>query len=184
MRKRIVYTRNDGGVSICHPSASIISWLGRGGLWSKHPRGFAERQIESMIARGVRADAARRYAKAILFGGCTTAEALEIIRDRDCAHLGTAIELWDIEDIPGDRWFRDAWKRSRNGGPISIDLKAARPIQFQKITHAVNAENKRRSSDFERFDQKIEPDFYKLKAAILASRDEVELRHVWPKELV
>lgn len=183
MHKRIVYTRHDGGVSICCPSGWAIAMMSCGGMWRDMPRGFCDQQVERQIARGVTQDVAWRFVNAMQFGGCTTAEALEIIRDRDCAHRGTAIELWNIEDVPPDRWFRDAWRRSHNGGPVSVDLKSAKPIQFAKIAHAVNAENKRRAQDLERFDQKLDLDFHKIKASILASRDEVELRHVWPKEL-
>lgn len=181
--KRIVYTRHDGGVSVCCPAPECIAWMGYGGYWGNPRRGFLDAQIERQVADGIDQDAAWRFVRAMQFGGCTTAEALEIIRDRDCAHRGTAIELWDFDYIPSDRWFRNAWTRSHNGGPISVNLKAAKQIQFQKIRHAVDAENKRRSQCLERFDRNIEPDFHKLKSMILAARDEIELRHVWPKEL-
>lgn len=183
MIKRIVYTRHDGGVTVCCPSATAIAWLGCGGFWGRCPRGFADVQIESMIARGVNPYAAQRYAKAMTVGGCTTAEALEIIRDRDCAHLGTGIELWGVDELPHDRWFRDAWRRSANGGPIDIELKLARPIQFKHIKFAVDAENKRRASDFELFDKPIEPDFGAIRESIKRARDDVELRSIWPQEL-
>ena len=39
---------------------------------------------------------------AIQFGGCTDAEAYELMRDRFCTHLGTGIELWDTADVPHD----------------------------------------------------------------------------------
>jgi hypothetical protein len=47
MEKRIVYTRFDGGVSICCPAKEAIAWMTNGGfdLWNKLPRGFAEFQI-------------------------------------------------------------------------------------------------------------------------------------------
>lgn len=183
MRQRIVYTSHDGGVAICCPSATAIAWLGNGGLWDHHPRGFADIQVERMTARGVRPDAARRYARAVTLGGCTTAEALEIIRDRDCAHLGTAIELWDVDDIQRDRWFRDAWRRSHNGGPISIDLKLARPIQFRHIRMALDTENRRRRNDLDRFDTLLELDLPALRERIRAARCEDELRTIWPREL-
>jgi hypothetical protein len=184
MRKAIVYTRqSDGGVSVCTPTDDIMRWMGCGGLWSGEPRGFAETQIERMIADGRDQDAARRFANAVMFGGCTTAEAYEIIRDRDCAHVGRAIELWDVADIPHDRWFRDAWRRSHNGGPICIDLALARPIHFRKALDAVDAENKRRARDLMRFDRKVDADPDAIRRAVMAASDERELRAVWPKEL-
>jgi len=144
-----------------------------------HPPGFREVQIERMIARGIHADAAKRYADAVTFGGCTTAEALEIIRDRDCAPYGTAIDLWDVEDLPTDRWFRDAWRRSHNGGPISVDLKLAKPIQFRKAHSFVERENKRRANDMDCAGL-IEVDWERFRERVRRARDEMELKHIWP----
>jgi hypothetical protein len=183
MMRRIVYTAHDGGVSICTPTDWIMAVLCCGGLWKDRPRGFLETQIERQIARGVKPDAARRYANAVQFGGCTTAEAFEIIRDRDCGHLGTAHELWEESEIPQDRWFRDAWRRSHNGGPISIDLKKARPIQFTRIKTAVDLENRRRQSELENFDRLIDVDLAAVRERIVRARDEIELRSVWPHAL-
>lgn len=171
---RIVYNRPDGGVSICTPTDWIISVMSCGGLWHDRPRGYEEIQIERQIARGIRPDVARRYARAVTGGGCTTAEALEIIRDRDC-YNGVAHELWDASDIPGDRWFRDAWRRSHNGGPISIDLEKARPIQWRNLWTAHH--DKRKDVRFEEID--LRP----FKTKIMAARSEAELRSIWPKEL-
>lgn len=181
MNKRIVYTRFDGGVSICCPADEAITWMTCGGfdLWQQKPRGFAEAQIERQIARGIPADVAARYAKAAMYGGCTTAEALEIIRDRDCTPHGTAIELWDASEVPTDRWFRDAWRRSHNGGPISISLALARPIQWKRARGAVEGENKRRADAFERTSL-IEVDWDRIRERIRAARDEDEIRLIWP----
>lgn len=181
MDKRIVYTRFDGGVSICCPAGEAIGWMTSGGfyLWQEQPRGFAEIQIDRMINRGVRKDAARRYAKAAMQGGLTTAEALGLIRDRDCSHLGTGIELWDISDFPSDFWFFDAWRRSQNGGPVSVSMKLARPIQWKKARSAVEKENKRRAYEFERTPL-IEVDWEKFRNRLRSARDELELRQLWP----
>src|SRR5262245_31386959 len=110
MRSRIVYTRkSDGGVSVCCPTQWAIDGMARG-IWGDAPRGEIERKIELSIAGGRPADAARRFIQAMHWGGCNTQEALAIIRDRDCAHLGRQIELFDVEELP-DRWFRNAWRR-------------------------------------------------------------------------
>lgn len=177
-RKCIVYTRPDGGVTIHHPTDWIMSVMSCGGLWDHLPRGVMDRQIASMVGRGVREDAAHRYAKAVMFGGCTTAEALEVIRDRDCGHLGTAHELWDRGDVPKDRWFRDAWTRSHNGGPISVSLKLAKPIQFRKIIEAV--EEKNRAARLSLTGGQIDVDRDLLRTKIMSARDEAELRRIWP----
>ena len=157
---------------------------GSGGAWDHLPPGVMHRQIESMISRGVDPDAACRYARAMMFGGATTAEALAIIRDCDCAHLGTAIELWHLDEIPTDRWFRDAWRRSHNGGPILIDLKRARPIQWKKARDAVECENRRRQTDYEAFGSSlIEVDWLAFRERLRSARDEIDLRAVWPAVL-
>lgn len=178
MNKRIVYTRFDGGVSICCPADDAIAWMGCGGYWNDYPRGFMDVQIERQIKDGRDPDAARRFAHAMQFGGCTTAEALEIIRDRDCAHLGTAIELWD--DVPTDRWFRNAWYRSHNGGPICVSLKLAKPLQFKHILAAVDTETQRRKTDIDLFDVPVDVDLLAAREKIRQARDEHELRAIWP----
>lgn len=178
---RIVYNRfKDGLVSICSPTPWALGMMSCGGFWNKE-RGFADRQIASMVNRGIREDVAARYAKAMMFGGCTTAEALEIIRDRDCSPHGYAIELWDVDDIPKDRWFRNAWKRSHNGGPIGIDLNLAKPVQWQRVNAIIQKENKRRFNSFEGL-HSIEFDRDRLREKIKNARDEIELRHIWPEE--
>lgn len=179
--KRIVYTRHDGGVTVCGPSPDAIRWMGCGGFWSNQSRGFVDTEIESQIVRfGSYPDVARRFVRAMQFGGCTTAEALEIIRDRDCGPYGTAFELWEASDIPSDRWFRDAWTRSHNGGPINIDLKKARPIQWRKARDFVSGENKRRAEAFELI-KPLEVDWDRFRQKILRARDDDELRRAWPQ---
>ena len=115
------------------------------------------------------------------FGGCTEAEVWEIIRDRDCARHGTLHELIDVSDLP-DRWFRDAWRRSSNGGPPSVDLEKAKPIQWRKLLDAVSRENKRRELDL----FGLPPiKFARLtyQNAIKHARDDEELRRIWVPSL-
>jgi hypothetical protein len=129
MPKRIIYTRHDGGVSICAPSLTAMAYMtGGGGRWDGFPPGFLDRQIAEQSKHGVGERAAVRFVHAMQFGGCSTAEAYGIMRDRFCAHLGTGCELWDVEDIPTDRSYRNAWRRSHNGGPIWIDGRKALAI--------------------------------------------------------
>jgi hypothetical protein len=180
MTPRIVYTRPDGGVAICAPSTDLIAWMGCGGLFGRVPPGFAETETERQIAEGRRPDAVRRFVRAVLYGGCSTVEALAIIRDRDCSHLGTGHELWSARDIPTDRWFRDAWVRSHNGGPIDVSLTKARGIQFRRIKCAVDVENKRRLDDIDHFDCQIAPDWSAIQGAIRRAENEAELRRVRP----
>jgi hypothetical protein len=180
MEKRIVFTRYDGGVSVCCPTQEVLRWMCVGGLWGGLPRGFVDDQIDLQIAAGHKPDAARRYAKAVTLGGCSTAEAYAIIRDRDCGHLGSGHELWDLEDIPADRWFRDAWHRSQNGGPIEVSLKKAKPIQFERIKTTLDLENARRASDIAQFDHPVVLDWGRLRDQIQAAYDVNSLRRIWP----
>jgi hypothetical protein len=141
MPKRIVYTRPDGGVSICAPSLTALAYMtGGGGRWDEDirhlPRGFLERQIAEQARHGVGEWAAARFVQAMQFGGLSTPEAYGVIRDRFCAHLGSGHELWDTADVPTDRTHRDAWRRSHNGGPILIDEAKARAIDEVRMWKA------------------------------------------------
>jgi hypothetical protein len=81
-----------------------------------------------------------------------------------------------MEDVPRDRWFRDAWYRSHNGGPISVSLKLAKPIQIRKISFAIKEENERRQAELL---APIEIDTDKLRHRVMSARDEQELRSIW-----
>lgn len=188
MLKRIVYTRPDNGVSICAPSLTALRFMTNGGgRWNSENvpnydgKAFLERQIAEQAKHGVGEYAAARFVNAMQYGGCTANEAYAIICDRFCAHLGTGCELWGIEEISKDRWFRDAWRRSQNGGPIYIDLRKARRIQLDKIKQAVSRVNKPRLQLGRRL---FIPQWGELGNAIRHVRDEEELQRVWPKELI
>lgn len=132
-RERILATRSDSGVIVVCPSEWGISALMNGGAWADcHPM-FWMVQFNRMIRRGVRPAAAYLYAITMMTGGVSRREAIEIIAARDCEHRGTAIEIVDLSDIPVDRTYRNAWRRSRNGGPIWIDEDIAQQIDEQKM---------------------------------------------------
>lgn len=191
MSKRIILTRRGGFVSIVCPSANCLRWMSAGGRWRGLRRGFLAAQIERSIAAGHEPDATRRFVNAMAFGGCTTAEALGIIRDRDCRHTGQGIELWDASDIPEDRWFRDAWRRSPNGGPIWIDMDAARQIQADRMAKAVASWNFRACQDDSTAallrqtngPAIIDLDRPRLRRLLLAAVTPMELKAIWPNEL-
>jgi hypothetical protein len=129
----IVYTGPNRGVALCYASPTALAYMtGGGGRWDGFPRGFLDRQIEAQAKHGVGEWAAARFVRAMQFGGLTTAEAYGVMRDRFCAHLGTGCELWDVKDLPTDRTYRDAWRRSHNGGPIWIDERKAQAIDEAK----------------------------------------------------
>lgn len=182
MQHRLVYTKPNGSVVICQPSANCIRWMGSGGRWDDMPRGFVDEQIERNIAAGHDKYASVKFVRAMAFGGCTEAEALAIIRDRDCAHLGTGIELWDVSEVPTDRWFRNAWVRSPNGGPIGINLPRAKSIHFGWINDALKIENARRARNEIDLDP-VELDIGRVKQTIRDAKELEAVRAIWPLEL-
>ena len=146
-RRRIVYTRPDGGVSVCSPSLTALRHItGGGGRWDEEiqnlPRGFLDRQIAEQAKCGVGEWAAARFVRAMQFGGFSTPEAYGIVRDRFCAHLGTGCELWDVEDVPIDRRYRDAWRRSHNGGGIWLDERKVMEIDERRAWVAYDRSQK------------------------------------------
>lgn len=175
--KSIIYTRHDGGVSVCIPSPEIFRVMQNGGFWNDKPRGYVQTQIERQIADGIAPDHARRFAHAVAFGGVTEPEVWDIVKDRDCARHGTLHELTDTDELPG-RWFRDAWSRSHNGGPPSIDLEKAKPIQWRRLVQAVSQENKKRELDL--FGgPRIRIPKMSIQSAIRNARDAEELERIW-----
>jgi hypothetical protein len=100
MPKRIVFTRHDGEVAVCAPSLTAMAYMtGGGGRWDGFPRGFLDRQIAKQSEEcGERH--AHRFVMAMQFGGCTDAEAYELMRDRFCAHLGRALNSGTLTMFP------------------------------------------------------------------------------------
>lgn len=130
MPKRIVYTRERNLVSVCAPSHTALWYMIYGGRWNGFPEldKFLLRQIE-VQAKECGHRAAKKFVYAMQFGGCTLEESYEIMRDRFCAHLGTGCEIWDTSEIAKlDRKYRNAWRRSHNGGPIYLDEEEVQKI--------------------------------------------------------
>jgi hypothetical protein len=181
---KFVYTRfEDGGIDICRPVPEVISIMGNGGWWNLHhnPRGFIDTQIERQIADGRNPDAARRFALAVHFGGKTTAEALSIVRDRDCLHRGYDIAPIEWEELPSTRWFRNAWVRNSNGA-VGVDLEKAKPIHWKHLKQQLLEENGKRGQDLYGLDEiKIPVDAFKSYIKHASSIDELE--RIWPQEL-
>jgi hypothetical protein len=137
-RERILDTRPGGAVAVTCPSECGIAYLISGSSNPFHPwHGrswfYWIVQFNRMIARGVKPKAAYRYARTMVKGGATRREAIEIIAERDCGHLGVAIEIVDVDEIPKDRTHRDAWRRSTNGGEIWIDEEHAQRIDERRM---------------------------------------------------
>lgn len=187
MPKALVYTRPCGGVSVCFPTTEAMRTMtGRGGYWDDRPRSFLDelvyRKSSSELQKGhhITEDAAWRFIRAMQYGGCSTADAFEVIAEHDCSRFGHTVDLQDTDDLP-DRWFRDAWRRSRNGGPPVVDMVKARPIQLDKIKAAVTTFNKPRLA----LGRKPSvPNWWTIGKAIRHATDENELRRVWPQSVL
>jgi hypothetical protein len=180
----IVSTGKDGAVFVTHPTTETMTFLTHGGA----PDGYFRRvdrdeQIERMVGRGIRQVVAVKWITVLFTGGLTDAEAYELIRDRDTHADWSGKELWNRSEIPADRWFRDAWKRSPNGGPIYVNLDRAKPIQFRRIRSAIEDENKRRQNELDLFDALFECDLPALRERIRSVDDERALRAIWPDGL-
>lgn len=178
----IVSTRPDGGVTITHPTQETMAFLTNGGA----PVGYYGRnldrdwEIQKFVNAGLRESVAAKWIDALISGGRTDAEAYELIRDKDTKPDWSGHELWDRNELP-DRWFRDGWARSHNGGPISIHLGRAKAIQLRHIKNAVAEENNALMQDLDC--ELIELDFERIRRSIMIASDENQLRSVWPMEL-
>lgn len=177
--RAILTTEWTGGVRVTYPMPEMFEAMSHGGYWRDRPRGYLWTQIERQIEAGIDPDHAKRFAYALEFGGLTTAEVYEVIRDRDCARHGKDHDLIDPVELP-DRWFRDAWTRGHNGGPVWVNLERARIIQRAKIDQAVADENGRRRGLRKRL---YKLDELAISAGIKNARDDDELRRVWPCSL-
>lgn len=191
MPKHILYTRkSDNGVSVCTP----MPWLfargcNGGGLWDDMPRGFLDELVRRKSCqtlqngRHISEDAAWRFVKAMQFGGLTTSEVWEVVRLHDCTRGddGTLHDLIDTADLP-DRYFRDAWTRSANGGPIRIDVEKAKHIHWGRLINCVSWENDRRAKLLHELPP-IDFNANTYRSAIKNARDEEEVRRTWPSSL-
>ncbi len=147
--RALLYTSHDGGVSVCHPKREVLRFMtGGGGYWSDRPRGFlselVRRKTCPILQNGkpITQAAALRFVDAMQWGGCTDAEAWEVIAGHDCERFGHSVALIDTDDLPS-RLFRDAWKRGNHEQHVYVDLAAARKIQLARIEVEVMKANKR-----------------------------------------
>jgi hypothetical protein len=83
---------------------------------------------------------ARRRFESLNAGGLSEIEAVQLIRDCDVPDWSTAREIVDRADLPQDRTYRRAWRRSFNGGPIYIDEAVAREIDIENRARAILTE--------------------------------------------
>lgn len=178
-----IYTRVDGGVTECYPDPNCIEAMRMGGWWDQYPEHVVKDQVRRQMEDGISRHAAQRFFDALGDGGLSHMEAVDTILQRDCAHLGYGLEQWHISQLPKDQWFRDAWTRSHNGGPISISLKKARQVQFRHIRRALRAKERRLRASVYAVDDSVSIDLDAIRKSILHAEDVEELRAIWPEEL-
>lgn len=197
----IVTTKPDGSVAVTAPTAEIMHILTCGGA----PAGYFGRaldrdwEVHKLMAAGCREAVAVRWIDHLIGGGLTDAEAYELVADKDVPSDWTARELVDAATLrhDNDRWFRDAWRRSRNGGPIDVDMPTARRIQAQRIVEAKSAalaslgEQGEISliadggdmGELSMIERIRSLDLVALSRRVRAARHPAELKTVWPQDL-
>jgi hypothetical protein len=176
---RVLFTRKtDGGVSIFNPSLRTVSVLQQGNGYGRMlKRGTLEVQTQRLIEDGIDQDIAQTFVNAYAFGGNTEAEALKILIDRSCAHEGLHIDVVTKQELP-PRFYRNAWIRSPNGGPVNISLDKAKIIQWDTLYSSIEAENKKREREFE-LRPLIEVPWETIRSSIRHARDVDELSKIW-----
>lgn len=175
--RRILYTAPGAAVGVLAMTAWCHRALTCGGGWLSHVGSSVAREVAKAEARGADPETERRFAFALEHGGCTDAEAWDLIRRRDLPADAAAAELVDLADLPADRWFRDAWRRSPNGGPVWIDLERARDVQRAHVAGLLAQEAARRARALA---VPPETDIAALRRAIEAAATLDELRAALP----
>lgn len=83
--------------------------------------------------RADRVELAVRWIDARIHGGLNEWEAIALIGDFSAPADAEALEIVHVDDLPQDRVHRDAWRRSRNGGPVWVDEDAATRIDEARL---------------------------------------------------
>lgn len=76
---------------------------------------------------------ASQWIDGLMHGGLGEGEAVALIGEYSRPPFSTALEIVDVSEIPEDRTYRDAWRRSANGGPIWIDDAQAQAIDEARM---------------------------------------------------
>lgn len=184
--KLVCTAKDDGRVGVFTPFKWAMAYMtGGGGMWDDRPRGFLEELVRRktcpVLQKGnpTSEEGARRFVQAAQWGGLSTQEAWDVIRVHDCERWGHSVQVQRLDELPPDRWFRDAWVRGGNSGYVFVDMALARPIQWSRVICAYETENKRREKMF-RGPKLVKLPKISLERAIANARDADELRRVFP----
>jgi hypothetical protein len=74
-----------------------------------------------------------QYVEALAHGGLSEDEAIAMIAARDAPSFAQSIEIMDSEALPETKVHRNAWRRSRNGGPIYVDALRAQALDEERM---------------------------------------------------
>lgn len=99
-------------------------WLAK--EWERHKLLRDKAWRPDLLARA-REELATRWVEALAHGGLTETEAVTLIGERDRPAGSLAMELADPADLP-ERYYRAAWRRSTNGGPVWLDDEIVQAI--------------------------------------------------------
>lgn len=135
-RERIISTLPGGKVAVTCPAEQAIWCLRHGAKdfnnpWFGRPWYFPHLQFARMVARGVKPSVAWAYSTHMMRGGLTRRQAIDLIGARDCP--GVCPEIVDVSELPDSRFYRDAWRRSSNGGPVWIDDEHKEQIETNRM---------------------------------------------------
>lgn len=154
----------------------------------------ASRAVDNMVRAGHDATFSQRWIKALLAGGENDNTALDLVRQKTFPGRDgqSAIEP---DQLPPDRFFRDAWKRE--GDAITIDMVAARTVFADRVIAAKaeqadvlikSVETSQVSGDpadelEARYESLVAMDLRALGARVMAAQSTDELKALWPAEL-
>lgn len=123
-----------------------------------------------------------------LFGpdwGLFVGEIIRTVAQKVAPDALTSVVKISQNDLPGDRHFRRAWRKS--GGSVVVDLPEARKVQMEHIRSARNKrlielDKRKYGAEYDAERQKMRdiPQTFDLTVAATPE----ELKSLWPPELV
>lgn len=176
MEKRIVYTREDGGMSVVIPvglTTEFIEFAETTAIKNIEERKLvlSEAEVASQVQQIV-----EEMKKAWL----------QKIIETDIPESATNIKIVDVSSIPSDRTFRGAWEKGDAVEPVKVNMPKARTIHMGRIRVSrdkrLNELDKRKygnEHDAERQTLRKIPQEFDLSSA----NNPDELKALWPVEL-
>jgi hypothetical protein len=134
--KVLVRTFSDGSIAIETPNQRVIAELMSGG--KLRPENM-EQDVQNQMKGGIPEAAARAWSNALVSGGLTEDEVMELYKNRRPSTENCTCEIIDnlvVEDGAND--FKEA--RELVGGAIKANMTKARAIHLTEIRRVRNAE--------------------------------------------